>query len=259
MDTPKVTLWVPAVAAPKGWSTVMSWWNMQTPGDLKMELIPGRAQASNLEHAWNEAVKYFLEKTTSDFLFCIHDDVVAAPETLLRLLSWDKPLVTALTFMKQSPTVPHIWKSYHADHIQPYAMRIQDTYEWFVIQHKDQIRFGAYVMDPRPDDALVEVDFTSTGCTIMRRDLLEALREPMSERWFKWDRDANGVETMGAGGEDRNLCEHARAIGMPGYVDRSCIVGHLVGEIPASAADFIMWTSVSNYNGTGEPTQAAKE
>jgi hypothetical protein len=231
---------------------VMSWWNMQTPGDQRMELIPGRAQASNVEYAWNESVKYFLDKTTSDYLFCVHDDVIAAPETLMRLLSWEKPLVTALTFMKQSPTVPHVWKSYSDEHIQPYAMRIKDTFDWFVQKHRNQIFFGAYVMDPRPDDALVEVDFTSTGCTVIRRDLLEALREPMEEKWFKWDLNKDGQENQGAGGEDRNFHEHARAIGMPGYVDRSCICGHIIGEIPASSADFIMWCSVSNFQNTGE-------
>lgn len=253
--TDKVMLWVPAGDNPRGWATVMSWWNMKTPGDIKMELYPGRVQSANIEFSWNEAVKHFLDQTDCTWLFSMHNDVMAHPDTLLRLISWDKPLVSALVFMKQSPVIPHIWKSYNDEHQQPYAMRINDTYEWFTQKHRDQIKFGAYLIEPRPDDALMEVDFTSTGCTVIRRDLLEAMREPMQELWFKWDKDKEGRENQGAGGEDRNFFEFARALGMPGYVDRSCIAGHLVGEIPASAADFVMWCSVSNFGGTGEPEQ----
>jgi len=97
-------------------------------------------------------------------------------------------------------------------------------------------------MDPRPDDALVPVSFTSTSCTLIHRSVLEATEDP----WFLWDDDFNG------GGEDRRFFESATKAGFTPYVDRSCIVGHLGGDVPTGAADFMAWSSVSDFNGTGE-------
>lgn len=252
MNYPKITLWVPAGEGPRGWSEVMTWWNMQTPGNQRMPLVPGYAQANAIRITWNDTIKKFLQ-SDSDYIFSIHNDIIAAPETLMRLLSWGKPLISALVFMRQSPVVPHIWASYKEDHSQPYAMRLNDTMEWFM-KHKDTaIKFGPYVLDPRPDDALVEVDFTSTACCLIHRSVLEEMSKEIGEDWFKLDKEDVG------GGEDRNFFEHARKAGFPGYVDRSCVVGHAVGEIATSAADFVAWMSVSDFANTGEPGTERKE
>lgn len=192
--------------------------------------------------SWNKAVKDFLE-SDSEWLFSTHDDVVFEPETLTRLLSWDKPLVSALIFMRQSPVVPHIWKSYEDG--QNYVHRIKDTRDW-LYSHKEAIRFGAFLMTPPPEDSLTPVSFTSTSCVLIHRKVLEAMRAECGDKWFLMDDEING------GGEDRRFFEIAKRAGYEGFVDRSCVVGHLVGAIPTSTADFIAWDSVSQFNGTGE-------
>jgi hypothetical protein len=101
-------------------------------------------------------------------------------------------------------------------------------------------------MNPCPPDALQAIDFTSTSCTLIHRSVLEAMREPVQEIWFKWDDDYNG------GGEDRNFFDNARACGFTPYIDRSAVVGHNVGAIPTSSADFIAWMQSSVYHNTGE-------
>jgi hypothetical protein len=72
--------------------------------------------------------------------------------------------------------------------------------------------------------------------------------------WFLMDDDLTG------GGEDRRFFENARLAGFIPYVDRSCIAGHLAGDIPTGALDFLAWDNVSDFNGTGEPAvELAKE
>jgi hypothetical protein len=203
------------------------------------EMYFKRSGGGGIKHVWNKVVRDFLQ-SDSDYLLSCHDDVVMHPGTLPRLMSWGLPLVSALVFMRQSPNMPHIWKSF--DDARVYAMRVRDTHDWFM-NHKEYIQFGPQVMEPRPDDALQEVSFTSTSCTLIHRSVLLAMNDP----WFELD------DEIGGGGEDRRFFENAKAAGFPGYVDRSCIVGHLVGDVAAGAADFMAWESVSRFMYTGEP------
>jgi hypothetical protein len=234
----KVTLWVPAAESPR-WPCVLSWLNCDWPNNERPTFI--RTGANHIRYTWNKAVRDFLA-SDSEWLWSCHNDVVFEPSTLTRLLSWDLPLVSALIFMRTSPVVPHVWHQY--DDAGVYAMRTQDTFEWFM-QHPTDIRFGAHVMEPRPDNALVPVTFTSTSCTLIHRTVLEAMTDP----WFEWDDDYTG------GGEDRRFMENAAKAGFTPYIDRSCIAGHLVGDIPTGPADFIAWSQCSEFKETGEPTK----
>ena len=215
---------------------------MEYPDDCELSFV--HSGANNPKYSWNKVVKDFLE-TDGDWLWSCHSDVAFLPETLPRLLSWDKPLVSALVFMRGGPTLPHIWRSYSDEH-KLYAMRVMDTKN-FYWRHPESIKWGPQVMQPRPDDALAEIDFTSTSCTLIHRKVLEAIKVKYNEEWFLMDNDYSG------GGEDRRFFERAREVGYPAYVDRSCIAGHLAGDIPMGVMDFMAWESVSNFLGTGEP------
>lgn len=240
MTDKKVVLWVPtSQKRPESWSCVDAYLRMNVPEGYQM--IWKRTPPGSVHAIWNGCVKDFLDASGADYLWSVHEDVVIHEDTLERLLSWEKPLVSALVFHRNSPVLPHIWKPLDGG----YSQRIQETKRWF-LDHPEDIKFGPHVMHPRPEDALVETGFTSTACTLIHRSVLEALREPMNEMWFVLD-----SETVG-GGEDRNFFEKARAHGFPNYVDRSCIAGHVVGDVPTGAADFLMWEAVSVFKGTGE-------
>ena len=146
--------------------------------------------------------------------------------------------------MRHSPVIPHIWKAYDGrdEHM---TQRLNDTKQWFYA-HPEWIKFGAFVMEPRPDDALVKVDFTSNSLTLIHRSVLETMRPYVADLWFELDNEISG------GGEDRRFFENARMAGFDAWVDRSCVAGHLVGDIPTSSADFIAWEAVSTFEGTGE-------
>ena len=171
--------------------------------------------------------------------------MVVAPETLLRLLSWKKPLVSALIFMRVGPVIPHIWKKYDENTDGRMVMRINDTREWFY-KHQNYIQYGPFVMKPRPKDALAPIDFTSTSCTLIHRSVLEAMQPIVKDIWFEWDDVRKG------GGEDRKFFQNAAAAGFPAYVDRSCVVGHVAGDYMTSSMDFIAWDAIAEYRDTGE-------
>ena len=218
----------------------MTWINTNVPDGSQRTVYKGAVTAPHL--SWNKAIKDFLA-SDSEWLWSTHDDVIYDPDTLRHLLSWDQPLISALIFMRNSPVVPHIWKAYNKG--EQYVHRIDDTREWFA-NHKEYIKFGPFIMTPRPEDALTPVDFTSTSCTLIHRSVLEAMSKECGELWFVMDDELNG------GGEDRRFFEIAGRAGYQAFVDRSCIVGHLVGAIPTSSADFIAWDSVSVFHNTGQ-------
>jgi hypothetical protein len=182
---------------------------------------------------WNQAVRDFLA-SDCDYLWSCHNDIEFQPGTLKRLLSWDKPLVTALMFMRQGPIVPHVWAGKPPDSPDEpgYMTHFRDTCQWFLDGHEDAIKFGSQVIEPRPDDALIRVDFTSTGCTLMHRDVLAAMEDP----WFR--RDTGDFRHQG---EDRYFFEKARAAGFDAYVDRSCIAGHMAFNVSVGVIDFMTW------------------
>ena len=86
--------------------------------------------------------------------------------------------------------------------------------------------------------------------------MLEDIRAKVPDQgdglWFACDNETSG------GGEDRRFYEYARQAGYEAFVDRSCIAGHVAGDIPTSSADFIAWDSVSDFHNTGEPEAVAE-
>jgi len=239
----KVVLWVPtATKRPESWLCVDSYMQMEVPDGIQM--IWKRGLPGNIQIVWNQVVKDFLAGDYT-WLWSVHDDVVVDPGTLARLLSWNKPLISALIFHRNSPVLPHIWR----DMGNGYSQRIQETKQ-FMMKYPKEIKFGPHIMYPCPDDALTESGFTSTSCTLIHRKVLEAMREEVNDVWFKLDYEYGG-------GEDRNFFEHARKAGYPNYVDRSCQAGHIIGDVPTGAADFLMWESVSTFKGSGEEGEEA--
>ena len=237
-----ITHWVPSSGKRPAWPCVESWLSTEYPDGCEHSFV--RSIPGNVHVIWNNVVRNFLN-SNSDYLWSTHDDIQYLPGTLKRLLSWDKPLISALVFMRHNPVVPHIWKQYEGFN-DYYAYRVVDTREWFY-KHSEYIKFGPFVMAERPDDALVEVNFTSTACTLVHRSVLEAMTEFCGEMWWQFDDEQAG------GGEDRRFHETAKLAGYPGFVDRSVSAGHMAGDIATGSADFIAWDSISDFKDTGEP------
>lgn len=207
-----------------------------------------RSGGGSFKYIWNQVIRDFL-KTDYDYLWSCHDDVMMHPRTLKRLLSWDKPLISALAFSRGGIIFPLFWEGGEEGQIG-YHYQVRETAEWFR-KHEDQVVFGPHLVEPRPEDSLARADFMSTGCMLVHRKVLEAMKDP----WFMDDDDFKG------GGEDRYFCENARAAGYTPYVDRSCVIGHLGGDAPIGVRDFMTSAMVMEPDLFVEPgaVAAAKE
>lgn len=235
----KVTLWIPCGGEhPKSWQQVESYMQTKLPEGVT-ELLWKRSAPGSVER-WNRVIREFLE-SDSDWLWSVHDDILYHPDTLIRLMSWNKPLISALVFHRMNPALPHVWRVIKDGDRKICGQLVGDIKRWFMERERN-ILPGPQVIEPRPDDALIDVTFTSTSCTLIHRSVLEALREPMNSHWF-----AQKDLEMG-GGEDRNFFEHAVEAGFTPYVDRSCIAGHMFGGQPTGVMDFILWETHPLYS-----------
>lgn len=236
----KITVWIPAAGDPH-WPTVFSLLHMEFPEGAQMRFV--RSAANNIYWSWNDVVRQFKEDG-DDWLFSVHNDIQFLPDTLPRLLEWDKPLVSALLFMRSSPPTPHIWNAYE-ESPTIYAQRLRDTFAW-LLAHPELMTTHPTISAERIPDALAPIEFTSTSCCLMHRSVFEKVKAP----WFRWRDQHQG------GGEDFYFFQKAKKAGFQAYVDRSVIVGHLMNDIPSSAADFMVWYQSTNFVGSGEPDTA---
>lgn len=192
-----------------------------------------------IDVAHNRIIETFLSDKRLEWLLMVDADATLHPKTLLRLLSWNQPVVGALCFTRHCPAGPTIYAGRReGDPEGYYVIRVAETRAWLTA-HPEMAVNQATVMEPRPDDALAPVDFTGAHCLLVRRDVLEAVGSP----WFERLLPEGGHGT----GADRDFCEKARRAGFPLYVDRSVLAGHMVGERCIGALDFLAWDRITDW------------
>jgi len=73
-----------------------------------------------------------------------------------------------------------------------------------------------------------EVEVVGMGCTLIRREVLEALKNP----WFHYDKNADGWPVVS---EDVPFCRKAREAGFRVWFDRSIKCGHVTTKVVTEA------------------------
>ena len=240
-DTGRLTAWKVTGPAPKhdgvaiGFPIVTgqpTWGLMRSV--LNLEMPPGPVMISRewglpVDEARNALVDWFLTKTDAEWLLQVDHDAVLHPQTVNRLLSWDKSIVSALAFVRMRPVMPSVVRqngdgSFHWD--------TSTVREW-VVKHKlwKGSLDGGTVLDPAPEGSLYPLfnppGYSGMHCVLMRRDALEAIGAP----WF--------ARTKGCVGEDRYFFSKALVKGVEAYVDLSCVAGHVWGEVSMGVLDFM--------------------
>lgn len=138
--------------------------------------------------------------------FMLDSDVIPPPDTILRLLKHDKPVISGV-YCRRSP---------------PHGVPVM-------------IKNGNWVTQ-FPTNSVIEVDFVGAGCLLIRRDVLEKLPPIMPGRhWFSWQVDLKGVVPPGENvSEDFAFNIQCRKkLGIPTLVDTSIQCLH-VGLAEAS-------------------------
>jgi hypothetical protein len=205
--------------------------SLRVPGE-HWRFIQGDPSAT--DWARNDLVYQFLDNDDAKWLLQVDRDAILHPETVTRLLSWDKRVVSALAFTRGIPPLPNVWTKPHSQIPGRYISDFAGTVDW--LKEHDIRTNGPYLVDPRPGDALVEVKRTGAHCLMVHRSVYEEMGPP----WFKYHEQRD----VGNRGEDFFFCQRLIEMGVPIYVDRSVVAGHCAGDRSIGPTDFMAYTSI---------------
>lgn len=227
-----ICIGVPAVERPS-WAFVGSLLKLQAPGD---GLTFRRVGPLAVDAARNVIIRQFL-RSRDEWLLFLDADAVIHPATLIRLLSWDQPLVGALSFSRYGPCRPTCFRGQSPDATGPeggWIVRLEEVRAW-IADHPQLDAQDPVVLEPRPDHALMKVDRTGCHCLLVHRAVLEAIGDP----WM--------VATMGPDGlsmpsrEDFDFCARAQQCGYQPHVDLSVMTAHVYGDRWLAGMDWLVW------------------
>lgn len=140
----------------------------------------------------NRIVQDFLARKEFDYLMMIDSDIVP-PINILNLVDFQKDIIAPLMFIYQKNSViPLAVKKDPEGSFQP--------------------------IDIEGMRGLIEVDATGTGCIILSRKVLEAVRYP-----FRNVYDADGIKLTGL---DFNFCKRAQQLGFQIYIHLDYVTSH---------------------------------
>lgn len=141
----------------------------------------------------NTIVQKFLARKEYDYLMMIDSDIVPPPN-ILKLLDFQKDIITPLMFVMQKGQMLPLYLK----------MALDGQYDF----SRDYIK----------KDGIQEVDATGTGCIILSRKVLEAVKHP-----FRNEYDSDGIKRLG---NDLSFCKRAKELGFKIHIHLDYIAGH---------------------------------
>jgi hypothetical protein len=135
-----------------------------------------------------------------EWLFFLDDDVICPPDTILKLLSHNKPIVSGVYYRRYAPLAP--------------VMLLDSA-------------IGPQWITEYPANSLIKVDYVGAGCLLIHRSVLESL-PPLSTsaHWFEWRCNRTDLPHLEKTSEDFTFCKHARNHGFEIFVDTSIQCQH---------------------------------
>ena len=174
-------------------------------------------------------------KTEDTHVLMLDDDATLAPQTLVRLMSRDLPVVGALSWTRGLPPTPTIWRgaSGIAGKYVTWRTRIDDVTKWLERPEvggeiRSKIGTSEFVLDYNPKDALSRTDNIGFHCVLIRRDVIEAVGEPFCQE------NESGVH------EDFDFSSRAICAGFDLFIDKTVFAGH-ISTRASGPMDFWAW------------------
>ncbi len=167
-----------------------------------------RANTGTIDVLRNGIVKMALEQGCSH-LIMMDTDMWFPPDTIMRLLAHNLPIVGALCFRKYPPFEPFMQKD-------------------------------KKLIDEWQENELVEVDRTGTGCILYRMDVFNKISPP----WFEFVKNDEGEVLLG---EDYCFCDKLTSEGYRIFVDTGVMAEHLSTN-RINAAWYKFWKSIRKQN-----------
>jgi hypothetical protein len=164
---------------------------MQLPPASDIHFLSGMP----FDHARNTACDSTL-KLGFQWLFFLDDDVLIPPDTIPKLVSRGKPIISGLYYRRVPPIMP---------------VALLDT--------KPKPTFiGSFNAGD-----VFEVDLVGAGCLLIHRSVLESMKWP----WFDWRLDRFELPEDQKCSEDFAFCRDAKAKGHKIWLDTSVQCQHV--------------------------------
>lgn len=149
-----------------------------------------------IQYAREQFAKSVLE-TGADYLFMIDDDMLAPPDLFYQLAKNDKDICAALAFTRNPDHKPVIY----------------DVIEGFDPMTKKDYYINKFAMN-YPRNTLVQCDAVGFGAVLIKRRVIEAMKEPR-------------FMGLTGCGEDITFCHKAKKLGFEVWMDTRVKLGHL--------------------------------
>lgn len=160
-----------------------------------------------------------VNKLERNWLFFMDADETIPSETLMRLLSWNLPIISGIVFLasleKPTPAIYRYQSRRQGTHY--YTSRVWEV-EAYLKKHKDELGETSERPDlilPAEREDLIECDAVGSGCLLVHRSVFEATKPP----YFKHNK---GIVS----GEDFYFCRKAKRAGFKIYADPGVLCGH---------------------------------
>jgi len=158
----------------------------------KYELMISYPSEKPIANNRNTIVQSFLQRPEFDYLMMIDNDIVP-PLDILNLVDYQKDIIAPVLFMYQQKAVIPL-----------------------ILERKPD---GLYTTKPfRGHEGLTECDAVGTGCIVLSRKVLEAVRKPFMNEY-----DADGIKLYGL---DIAFCRRAGDIGFKTYCHLDYVCSH---------------------------------
>lgn len=186
-----------------------------------------------------------------EWVLYLDQDARIHPQTLMRLMSWGKPVVSALSFMRSVPVMPSHFANV-TDRTELYFL-LGDIRLWLKayqeltaphgpgIINREPSKSAGIGLNGAPDGSLLTVDYIGAHCLLVHRQVLWAIDKVSPGTWFLFDEKGHG--------EDVYFATLARQCGFDVHVDRSVVAGHEWGAWPIGALEFTAFDNMTDWIG----------
>jgi len=177
-----------------------------------------------------------------EWLFMFDADEIVPPEALMRLLSWNLPIVSGIVFLSHiDRPAPAIYQYAHRKQGKHYYQAKMTEVDDYLTRHKDEQGKDIGVVLPTTREELIECDAVGTGCLLVHRSVFEAIKPP----YFVLNSGGR------ASGEDFSFCRKAKRAGFKIFADPGVLCGHKPKQL-IGYQYFLSWLKASkevNNNG----------